>query len=643
MKRRAGWLSGALLAVLVFAAPAPAATFDVTNPLDGLGACDADCTLREAVIAANANPGPDTIVLPAGVYAFSLVAAEPDSAAAGDLDLTDDVVITGAGPGQSIVDAQQLDRVFEVAEGVRVGMSGLTIRGGHRPRFALGGAGVYNSGELELTRVVVTGNGATSFEGGGIFSDGTLTLTDVVVANNGAFADGGIRSDGTATLTRVTVSSNSAEEGPAGIENRGTMSLSNSTISGNHTSFEAGGGISNKGSLSLRNVTIADNRTGGGGTALKVWRGEVTLSNTILDGTCDGQPTSLGHNLERGDTCGLRSPGDLVNVDPLLEPLADNGGPSQTHALLAGSPAIDAGDDSSCPATDQRGVTRPQGTRCDIGAYEAAAAPAGNTPPGSNVQVAVGPVTITFAQVSPPGGDTTVVPTAAAPPPPGGFRLTDPPAVYEIATTASYTAPIRVCLPTTDPAAQLFHAESGTWNPVASTFTGTHVCGDVTSLSPFALLVPVGDFRGQVAGLRDELAALALVGQQAKVRRQSAVEFLDKALVPAGWTADGRPKTNDNGRAALLQIRQCVQYLRTPNAELAAASAAIQRALSELVRAIAEARYADVSLAPGASSSRLLQARTSLDQAAAAPGTIEALYDAINAWSVLKNEPPHYA
>jgi ELWxxDGT repeat protein len=150
--------------------------------------------------------------------------------------------------------------------------------------------------------------------------------------------------------------------------------------------------------------------------------------------------------------------------------------------------------------------------------------------------------------------------------------------------------------------------------------------------------------RSQLETLRERLAGLepSLTGQQAKVRLGSALQFCNNALAGTGWTADGRPKTNDDGRAALLQIRQCVQYLRTPNAELAAASAAIQSALSELVRQIAEERYAEVAAAPGASSSRLLQARTSLDQAAAAPGTIEALYDAINAWSVLKTEPPQH-
>jgi uncharacterized delta-60 repeat protein len=272
----------------------------------------------------------------------------------------------------------------------------------------------------------------------------------------------------------------------------------------------------------------------------------------------------------------------------------------------------------------------------------------GNTPAGTNVSVSPvdpttggTPVTITFASVT-AAGDTTVHSSNAGPPAPPNFQLSS--VYYDISTTAAYDPPVRICIESADPAARLFHYEGGAWVDVTSDTAPPEVCGRVSSLSPFALLVPDApagaSFRAQLEQLRSELAALALTGQQAKVRRHSAVEFLDKALAPAGWTADGRPKTNDDGRAALLQIRQSVQYLRTPNAELAAASAAIQTELSEVIRTIAEERYAEVSTAPGASASRLVQARSALDLAASHPGTIDALYEAINARSVLKNQPP---
>jgi len=96
------------------------------------------------------------------------------------------------------------------------------------------------------------------------------------------------------------------------------------------------------------------------------------VANSDTDGNCfysGGTVTSSGNNLDDGSTCAFNNAGDKVNTDPLLGPLQDNGGPTLTHALLSGSPAINQGKNSFCPATDQRGLTRPS-TACDIGAYE---------------------------------------------------------------------------------------------------------------------------------------------------------------------------------------------------------------------------------------------------------------------------------
>ena len=160
-----------------------------------------------------------------------------------------------------------------------------------------------------------------------------------------------------------------------------TLILLDSTIGGNSTSIGNGGGIDNYNTLTVLNSTVNGNTAGQrGGGILNSSGGTITLNTTIIAGNtavsggpdCSGIPASQGHNLI-GDSSGCSftaATGDLLNVDPLLGPLQDNGGPTFTHALLPGSPAIDAGDDATCLDTDQRGISRPQRAACDIGAYE---------------------------------------------------------------------------------------------------------------------------------------------------------------------------------------------------------------------------------------------------------------------------------
>jgi hypothetical protein len=159
--------------------------------------------------------------------------------------------------------------------------------------------------------------------------------------------------------------------GAGGIHNTDLAILTNSTISGNSSS--EGAGIAGPGDLFLRNSTVAANS----GKGLRT--GETLLINTIVannsGGDCDplsSAPLSVGHNLDSDGTCTLFQPSDFSGANPLLGPLTNNGGLTETHALQNGSPAIDAGNDARCPPTDQRGVIRPQGPRCDIGAYERA-------------------------------------------------------------------------------------------------------------------------------------------------------------------------------------------------------------------------------------------------------------------------------
>ena len=349
-----------------------AATFNVTSTMDAVDASPGDgicasagsqCTLRAAVQEANALPGADTIMLPAGTYVLTVGGASArceDAAAKGDLDITDDVTIIGAGAPITIIDGNGIDRVFDVA--AKADIRGVTIRNG-------------NAG----TTTCPSGIGPV---GGAIYSaPGTVaagvTLTEVAIMQNTATHGAGIENDlgSSLDLNGVTVSANTASIAGGGIENLagapGTT-LANVTVSGN--SAGSGGGIRNEGDLTLESVTMSGN------TLDDV--GERTIKDTIVAGSpfnCTGGGSIIAedHNLDSGNSCGLADSTDLRNTNPNLGPLQDNGGPTLTLALLAGSPAIDAGSgDCPPPATDQRGTVRPVDGNgdgvavCDIGAYE---------------------------------------------------------------------------------------------------------------------------------------------------------------------------------------------------------------------------------------------------------------------------------
>ena len=291
------------------------------------------------------------------------------------------------------------------------------------------GGGILNlEAALTITRSTLGGNTATRGSGGGIHNfPGILTLINATLSGNSADRDGGgiLNRDSSLTITRSTLGGNTATTGNGGgIWNsvNGTMDLANTTVSGNSASGDGGGIWNIRGTVDLSNTTVSGNSVhavGGG-----VWNGDdstVAMVNTIVAGNaagirpeCRGVLTSLGHNLV-GDATGcqfMEATGDLVGeganpIDPLLGPLQDYGGPTFTHALLSESPAIDAGDDASCPATDQRSIPRPQGAHCDIGAFEFTG---GNIPPiafdQEVVAVAGTPVAILLEGSDPNTGDT---------------------------------------------------------------------------------------------------------------------------------------------------------------------------------------------------------------------------------------------
>ena len=241
-----------------------------------------------------------------------------------------------------------------------------------------GGGGIASRSTLSVTNSIVSGNIAGT--GGGIYSLGTLSLSNSTVSGNNASRGGGISNSGEATLTNSTISANTAHLiGGGGIFNNVTLTLSNSTVSGNSALGMTGGGgiyIAGPTSTTLLNSTVTANMsTGGPGGGIYNEGGALslpTLENSIIAGNtaldCDGPVTSLGHNIDGNGSCNLVAGGDRPAVDPLLGPLQDNGGPTRTHALLVGSPAIHVGSDIGAPPSDQRGL--PRVGISDIGAFE---------------------------------------------------------------------------------------------------------------------------------------------------------------------------------------------------------------------------------------------------------------------------------
>jgi len=347
-------------------------TVDEPDVAPGDGICrtaSGGCSLLAAIMESNALPGPQTIELPADGYNLKR-----------SLVVTDDVLIAGAGANATGISTGERIHAFTVTSGslwlLDVAVSGLR-----------GAVAVRSGADAVLIRTVITGdgafqiNGALSVAGRLLLDESTITGGEsgvgaaiygepgsVVVVNRSTVADtlafgssdtqglgGAIYNAGELYVSDSTISGN---RGTGAIANAGTAHLSSVTITDNSSDrpFSTGlaGGISNLGTLSMRDTIVAGNHGANGAPA-----------------DCVGTLDSHGHNLVGDATsCMLvGSMADLVGLAPGLSPLADNGGPTRTHALMSDSPAVDAGS-HFCEPVDQRGVRRPQGPACDIGAYE---------------------------------------------------------------------------------------------------------------------------------------------------------------------------------------------------------------------------------------------------------------------------------
>lgn len=348
-----GGIAGLLLGAIT-ASPALAGTITVANTNDsGPG------SLRQAIMEAGSG---DTIVLPASASHYAVTSAE--------LKIAKSLTITGAGARSTTIDAMgSAHRVLEVTAGT-VTISGVTITGAHEALEDGGGIEIEGSSDVTLENVSVSGNTVNVSEGydtGAIETSpgSTLTIEASTIANNAGYNAGALWIRGTAVLTNSTIVGNRAGSATSGGEagavedNDGATMFLNDTIAGNECFGGPGCGGGILGKATVKNTIVADNIAGNE-------HDEEVTSN------CSGAITSTGPNLENGSECEFAAHGGFSNTNPLIGPLANNGGETETEALLPGSPEIDAGTNEGCPATDQRGVARPQGARCDIGAYELA-------------------------------------------------------------------------------------------------------------------------------------------------------------------------------------------------------------------------------------------------------------------------------
>jgi hypothetical protein len=436
-----------IVGVLATANVAGAATFSVSDQTDaalqsptGTSCVSTDggqCTLRAAIQAADNLGGASSISLAAGTFKLTIAAvasgSHDDDPATGDLDIDQlngagslpAITIAGAGTEATTIDGNGVDRVFAVHTPVTtpssLSISGMTIKGGSQP-----GSGP-------------SANSTSPGYGGAIYDAGTLAIDDSILTANssgqqgGAIYYGGL---GPLTITNSTLQGNTTSVAGGGLASASTaaaVTLVNDTFDGNHGG-SSGGAIAYLGhpapGSEMEHVTIAHNSAASAG-GIYGPSYALTIENTIVAsnpgtavancydpngvGTADqAGAADVGGNVDSDSTCfSPATTGDLTSVDPKLAPLGDNGGPTPTDALLAGSPAIFHGLASACAPADQRDVTR-LSSFCDPGAYQTLDADLALTGSGP-----------TSAQSSHPFADTFTV-TNGGPYAAAGVTFTDP-------------------------------------------------------------------------------------------------------------------------------------------------------------------------------------------------------------------------
>ncbi|MGH8502200.1 MAG: choice-of-anchor Q domain-containing protein [Gammaproteobacteria bacterium] len=404
-------LAGVALLLTIGAQPALAATIHVGGT----------CTLARAIVSANADRafggcasgrGADTIVLPANsTHWLSAINNTAPYGATGLPVIRGSVTIAGNNSTIRRDPNAPAFRIFALSDSSSLSLQNTTVSGG-LARRQRGGAVLSYYGTLNLNNSTITGNFAT-VSGGGIYAEGGyVNVAKSTISNNRTIGRGGGvtgYSNASVHVTNSTISGNVARNGGGAYVDTGTtFTISNSTISGNTASRQGGGAyIDFDATLRLQNSTITGNIASQGG-GLYLWRdGTLNLSASLISNNRAatdaelfvlpsdyhsgivnaGNYNVIGHSGDANASGFVPGYSDIVPINPpamILDPtLANNGGPTLTHPLVAGSPAIDAIVNGTCPSpeADQRGVARPQdgngdgGMACDIGAFELAAAP----------------------------------------------------------------------------------------------------------------------------------------------------------------------------------------------------------------------------------------------------------------------------
>jgi CSLREA domain-containing protein len=408
-----------LVMMTAFIVNARAATFTVTKTADtNDGVCDADCSLREAIAAANGSSTDDTIL-----FSSLFNTAQTINLNGSEIAVSNNGILVLTAPGANLltISGNNASRVFGISTGTTAAISNVIIVGGNGVGTLDSGfgGGIRNAGSLTLDNVTVRNNSA-NFSGGGIIqfagsnlnvnnsiisgntatnggaiyslsNGGLMNINNSTISNNMASSDGGgiFHNFDKLNLTNSTVSNNKAvNRSGGGIFNYfGTLSISNSTISGNTANFEAGGILSDNASTTVVYSTINNNMANASGGGVLANSGSFNLRNTIVaDNTAvnrapdfNGTLISQGYNLIEnisGATITGTTMGNILSADPKLLPLGNYGGMTQTVPPQPDSPAIDSADPDNVLAMDQRGVARPRDgngdgvARADIGAFE---------------------------------------------------------------------------------------------------------------------------------------------------------------------------------------------------------------------------------------------------------------------------------